>query len=537
LSFYSKVVFSFLFLFVSTFLYAEGGSNDPQVTITSSKSISEGDSGSKKVTIDISINNCPSLMPIKIKYSTSNGSATANSDYESSSGSVTFMPLSCQKKFTKELTVKGDTQVESDEKFYVLLSDNGTNSYQKYHFGNQKATITIINDDESQNADLAITKTNNKSSRVDIGEVVTYTIVGKNNGPKSSKMFIWDTLPDNMEFVSVNDNSESFSCSYSSSDRKIRCRGARVFAKNSTVTVTVKAKFLNNQSDRLRNYAGIESDDSPKKGDDNSGNNRDSSDIYTKSADLKVDKKVKRSNGKYYNSGSFDLGETITFKVVFGNYDELKSRIDFEDKMPSGLSLQGFSVSDKPSNYDCSRSGEKITCDGSHKFAQNESVTLYITAKATKKGRIYNTAKVSSPEGYRESHTYNNRNNARVDIGLDSESITASKVASSPQNGAYYVGDIVTFSISGTNYGTTNKVRIRDWLNKNGSTNGAFEFIDVSPDDSLGTQMKCRTRSSGYSFNIDCSSKNGVAANKNFGIKVRVKLKKAGNVCNRAHFS
>ncbi|HHH20563.1 MAG TPA: DUF11 domain-containing protein, partial [Nitratifractor sp.] len=284
MGFYSRVLISFIFLFVSTLLYAEGGSNDPQVTITSSKSISEGDSGTKRVTLDISINSCPSLMPIKIKYTTSNGSAKAGSDYESSSGSVTFMPLSCQKKYSKEFRVKGDTQVESDEKFYVLLSDNGTNSYQKFHFGNQKATITIKNDDESQNADLSINKTNNKSSRVGIGEVVTYTIIGKNNGPKSSKIFIWDTLPDNMEFVSVSDSSGSFSCSYSSSDRKIRCRGARVFAKSSTVTVTVKAKLLNNKSDRLRNYVGIESDDSPKKGDDNSGDNRDSSDIYTKSA-------------------------------------------------------------------------------------------------------------------------------------------------------------------------------------------------------------------------------------------------------------
>ena len=535
-----KIKYIFLtflyFALLSLELFAEGGSNNPEVTITPSVTVFEGNSGTKKIQFRITINQCPSLMPIRVKYTTQNGSAQAGEDYSSSSGSITFTPLACKKNNTKEISIKGDTKVESDERFYIQLSDNGTNSYQKYHFGNQRSTITIRNDDESQDADLAITKSNNKSSKVAVGEIVTYTIVGKNNGPKSSKIFIWDTLPDDLEFISVVDNSSNFSCYFSSSDRKIRCSGSRVFYKGNTVNITVKAKLLKNQNYRVRNYAGIQSADSPKKNDPNGSNNKAYSDIYTQSIDLKVTKKVKRKNGKFYKNASYEKGDSITFKVKFGNYDQLKSQIYFEDSVPSSLQIENFSINNKPNNFNCYINGKKITCKGTHQFTKNESVTLYINTKAIRKGRIYNWAKVSSPQGFREKSNSNNKSYAYVDIGLSGESITGSKTASTPNSGVYTIGDIVTFTITGVNHGSTNSVRIRDWLNKNGSTNGAFEFISVSNDYSYSATMQCEKRLSGYNFNIDCKSKSTLKDNQEFGIKLKVKLKKSGYLCNRAHF-
>ena len=526
----------FLFIF-SLQLFAEGGSNDPQITISpSSKTVIEGNSGVKNVTFTISVNQCPSLLPIKIKYATSNGSAQSGSDYNSANGSITFNTgTSCQKSYSLSVNVRGDTKVESNESFYIQLSDNGTNSYQKYHWGTQRATVVINNDDETQNVDLAITKTNDKPKPVNIGDVATYTIVGKNNGPKSSKISIWDTLPDNMKFISVSDNSSSFNCSYNNSDRKVRCSGSRVFSKNQSVTVTVKAKVLNNQTYTLRNYAGIESADSPKKSDNNTNNNRAHSDISTNSIDLGVVKSVLRKDGSYHNSANYDVGEDVTFKIVFGNYNTLPSTVHFEDSLPSGLQLLNINVTSKPSNFSCSTSENRVTCDGSHLFTKGEEVTLYVNAKVQQQGRFYNTAYVNSPLGYRESSTSNNHDSAYVNVGLDGEKLTANKVVSPPKDGEYHVGDIVTFTIRGKNFGTSSKVRIRDWLNKNGSTNGAFEYISAKTDPTLDTTMQCGTSGSGRNFNITCSSSK-IEDKKEFGIKIKAKLKKEGRVCNRAHF-
>jgi aryl-phospho-beta-D-glucosidase BglC (GH1 family) len=63
----------------------------------------------------------PSSTPVTVTYATSNGSATAGSDYVGTTGSVTFAPGETSKTVT--VVVLGDTAAEGAEDFTVLLSN------------------------------------------------------------------------------------------------------------------------------------------------------------------------------------------------------------------------------------------------------------------------------------------------------------------------------------------------------------------------------------------------------------------------------
>ncbi|MDT5014654.1 MAG: hypothetical protein QOD39_814 [Mycobacterium sp.] len=63
----------------------------------------------------------PSSTPVTVNYATSNGSATAGSDYVAATGSVTFAPGETSKTVT--VVVLGDAAAEGSENFTVLLSN------------------------------------------------------------------------------------------------------------------------------------------------------------------------------------------------------------------------------------------------------------------------------------------------------------------------------------------------------------------------------------------------------------------------------
>ena len=63
----------------------------------------------------------PSTSQVTVQYATSNGSASAGSDYVGASGSITFAPGEKSKTIT--VVVLGDTATEGNETFTVLLSN------------------------------------------------------------------------------------------------------------------------------------------------------------------------------------------------------------------------------------------------------------------------------------------------------------------------------------------------------------------------------------------------------------------------------
>jgi uncharacterized repeat protein (TIGR01451 family) len=128
---------------------AEGliGNDDaqPQIVI-SDRTLAEGDSGTTNFVFNVTLTN-PSVQTITVDYATENDSATAPSDYASTSGTLTFDPGEVLQTVT--VAVVGDTTFERvlpeglNETFFVNLSDpvNAT-------IADNRGLGTILGDDE-----------------------------------------------------------------------------------------------------------------------------------------------------------------------------------------------------------------------------------------------------------------------------------------------------------------------------------------------------------------------------------------------------
>ena len=99
----------------------------------------EGNSGTTTFAFPVTLSRA---MPfaVTVGYATADGTATAGSDYQSATGTVTFAPK--KTTATINVAVTGDTVVEPDETFTVTLS-NAKNAT----IGGASATGTITNDD------------------------------------------------------------------------------------------------------------------------------------------------------------------------------------------------------------------------------------------------------------------------------------------------------------------------------------------------------------------------------------------------------
>jgi CSLREA domain-containing protein len=102
-------------------------------------SVPEGNAGSTAMTFAVSLS-VPTTATVTVNYATSNGTATAGSDYSATSGLLTFAPGVTLQNIV--VPVVGDTAIEGNETFTVTLSSptNGT-------LGTATATGTILDDD------------------------------------------------------------------------------------------------------------------------------------------------------------------------------------------------------------------------------------------------------------------------------------------------------------------------------------------------------------------------------------------------------
>ncbi|MFY9142437.1 DUF11 domain-containing protein [Sulfuricurvum sp.] len=94
-------------------------------------------------------------------------------------------------------------------------------------------------------ADLSITKTVNNTTP-NVGDTISFTIVGRNNGPDSSRITIIDALPSSLQYSSASDNRNNFACSQSNGT--VTCTGNSSFSNGSNVTVTINAKVVSAES-------------------------------------------------------------------------------------------------------------------------------------------------------------------------------------------------------------------------------------------------------------------------------------------------
>jgi uncharacterized repeat protein (TIGR01451 family) len=110
----------------------------PAISIADA-SVIEGNVGTMNMIFVVTLA-APSAQTITVNYATSDGSATAGSDYIATNGTVTFAPGITSA--TIAVAVIGDTVIETNETFFVNLSNpvNGT-------LGRSQGVGTIINDD------------------------------------------------------------------------------------------------------------------------------------------------------------------------------------------------------------------------------------------------------------------------------------------------------------------------------------------------------------------------------------------------------
>ena len=100
--------------------FGGGGSAAPSLRIADA-SITEGDSGSKNLSFNVTLSKADRNKTISVNYNTANGAASAGTDYNASSG--TLLIAAGKTSATINVAITGDTNIEPDETFFVNLSN------------------------------------------------------------------------------------------------------------------------------------------------------------------------------------------------------------------------------------------------------------------------------------------------------------------------------------------------------------------------------------------------------------------------------
>jgi len=95
--------------------------NPPRLSISDAV-IAEGDSGSAEAEFVVSLSNVIGE-PVTVDFATADGTATAGSDYDATSGTLTFLPGELAKTIC--VPIRGDLLDEPDETFFVTLANAG----------------------------------------------------------------------------------------------------------------------------------------------------------------------------------------------------------------------------------------------------------------------------------------------------------------------------------------------------------------------------------------------------------------------------
>jgi hypothetical protein len=101
--------------------------------------VTEGNSGSVNAVFTVTLS-AASAQTVTVAYATANGTATAGSDYSVRSGTLSFSPGTTTQAISVPVT--GDTVVEPDETFFVILSNPAGAT-----IANPQGQGTILNND------------------------------------------------------------------------------------------------------------------------------------------------------------------------------------------------------------------------------------------------------------------------------------------------------------------------------------------------------------------------------------------------------
>lgn len=92
----------------------------PNLSISDGSPVREGDSGTRAAEFIVRMDR-PLARQVAVKYGTAPGTATSPEDFETTQGALTFAPGEDSK--TISVPIKGDSEIESNEDFTVVLSE------------------------------------------------------------------------------------------------------------------------------------------------------------------------------------------------------------------------------------------------------------------------------------------------------------------------------------------------------------------------------------------------------------------------------
>ena len=184
---------------------------------------------------------------VTVNYATSNGTATAGSDYTAAAGTLTFVPNDQSETIT--VTLLNDLVFEGDETFTVTLSGASIAAV----VADGTATGTIVEDDAGI-ADLSL-QVNRTPASPGPGDNVTYTIIVTNNGPQTAtNVVVTDDLPNGMIFISA--NSTQGSCTGTD---PVQCT-IGTLGNGQSATITIVAQLPSNAGGQYINNVSADSD-------------------------------------------------------------------------------------------------------------------------------------------------------------------------------------------------------------------------------------------------------------------------------------
>ncbi len=206
--------------------------NDPQFSIADA-SATEGDSGSVNMTFTVTLSGAGSSS-YTVDYASSDGTATAGTDYTAVSGTLTFAAGTTSRTFT--VSVTGDTVNEANETLTVTLSNASAGT----SIATASATGTITDNDTPSFSIDSPSVTEGDSGSVNL----TFT-VSLNPAPAASATVDYartgGTATSGTDFTALSASTLTFAAGTTSQTITVSVRGDTLDESNETVVLTLSS--------------------------------------------------------------------------------------------------------------------------------------------------------------------------------------------------------------------------------------------------------------------------------------------------------
>ena len=204
--------------------------NDTPSFSIDSPSVTEGDSGSVTMTFTVSLNPAGASQHT-VNYASSDGTATAGTDYNAVSGTLTFASGVTSQTIT--VSVRGDTTDESNETVVLTLSNASSGST----IGTATGTGTITDDDPKFSIDSP-SVTEGDSGSVNLVFTVTLSAAGASQHTVGYAQ-TGGTATSGTDYTAVTANTLTFAAGTTTQTITVSVTGDTTDESNETVVITL----------------------------------------------------------------------------------------------------------------------------------------------------------------------------------------------------------------------------------------------------------------------------------------------------------